>query len=141
VLELTPKAQELVIRNELPERAIRPIVAQLKKKPSLQLPAIKHLVRLRNVEELGDEQAIELQSLKGFIRDLLAGSNQKAPRKAAAKSEKPFTLWRKESKKMIKWLEKMENTDIGSLTEKQKAELTSEAERISQLVDSLLTQA
>lgn len=140
VLDLTTECQDLVIENELPERAIRPIVAQLKNSPSLQLPAVKHLIKLRDSADFENGQINQLASLETFVHNLLAreGTPKKSRETSKNKpSNKQFEVWQNESKGAIKWLEQMQQLKPDKLTTAEKATLLQDTEAILTLIQSL----
>lgn len=140
VLDLSEPCQELIIAHELPERAIRPIVVQLKDQPKLQLKALQHLIKFRIASESEDGTNSQIQSLEALIEDLLGDADKKVAKKGpktARLKKKPYGTWKKESKGTLKWLGKMQNVSFDDLTDRQRGELLKDAEAILGLVESI----
>lgn len=142
VLDLPEEAKQLVIENELPERALRPIVVKLRDQPNNQLLAVKHLINIRNIDS-NDGSDAKSQPLDMFIEELLS---QEPPKKVTTKrirssaQAKTLADWRKESKSTIKWLNKMSKLDPDQLTERQREKIKAEVEEIEKLAKILQDQ-
>lgn len=72
VLKLSPEAQELVMKHDLAEITIRPIVQKLRDEPELQVAALRQLVAWQeeNEAEDGPNRAIT-RSVKALVDELL----------------------------------------------------------------------
>lgn len=140
VLDLTAESQALVVENELPERAIRPIVAQLKNNPSLQIDAVKHLLKIRDEAENGDGQTNQLASLETYIHNLLAKESAPTKSRSTIKNKvtnSQFKSWQNESQGAIKWLQQMQKIKPNKLSTTEKATLLQDTEAILTLIQSL----
>lgn len=86
VLKLTPEAQEIVARYNLPEKTIRPITEGLSEKPALQLRALQQIVTWGQI----DGSPVSHSRTAGLVKSLL-GSNasQKQPTTLAKRANDP----------------------------------------------------
>jgi hypothetical protein len=72
VLTLSEEAQALVMAHDLAEMTIRPITQKLKKKPELQLAALKQLIAWRQEDTPGDGESRAItKSVQELVERLL----------------------------------------------------------------------
>lgn len=77
VLNLSAEAQQLVMRHNMSERLIRPIVQKLKERPELQVEALQQLVAWRDSDEAEASQPMT-DLAQALVEQLLARQDQPA---------------------------------------------------------------
>lgn len=83
VLNLDPRAQEIIRRHRLPERTIRPISQRLGKQPELQIEALNRIVAWQE-ENAGEEhgQAVT-KAVAALVENMLAREERRTARAKA----------------------------------------------------------
>jgi len=88
VLNLDPRAQEIIRRHRLPERTIRPISQRLGKQPELQIEALNRIVAWQ-AENAGEEQGQAVtKAVAALVENMLAREERRATRATAAPASK-----------------------------------------------------
>ena len=84
VLNLDPRAQEIIRRHRLPERTIRPISQRLGKQPELQIEALNRIVAWQ-AENAGEDQGQAVtKAVAALVENMLAREERRAARVTAA---------------------------------------------------------
>ena len=84
VLNLDPRAQEIIRRHRLPERTIRPISQRLGKQPELQIEALNRIVAWQ-AENTGEDQGQAVtKAVAALVENMLAREERRAARVTAA---------------------------------------------------------
>jgi ParB-like chromosome segregation protein Spo0J len=125
VLNLNEEAQQLVIRHNLSERLIRPIVQKLKERPELQVEVLKRLITHREAgDNEPDQPAAEL--VGGLVEQLLArvtvvDTPGGAPVRNATPGGKRLTSgaeqFRSRVQGALRFLNQLEEPDLVGLTQ------------------------
>lgn len=80
VLNLDPRAQEIIRRHRLPERTIRPISQRLGKQPELQIEALNRIVTWQE-ENAGEDQGQAVtKAVAALVENMLAREERRAER-------------------------------------------------------------
>jgi len=83
VLNLDPRAQEIIRRHRLPERTIRPISQRLGKQPELQIEALNRIVAWQ-VENAGEDQGQAVtKAVAALVENMLAREERRNVRATA----------------------------------------------------------
>jgi hypothetical protein len=124
VLNLSEAAQSLVIRHNLSERLIRPIVQKLKERPNLQLEALEQLIAWRETDDNEPGQPIA-DLAQELVERLLARENaaseQNIPAKPNAITEAKqrssgAATFRQQVQGALRFLNKLKQPDLAGLT-------------------------
>jgi hypothetical protein len=122
VLNLSDEAQQWVIRYNLSERLIRPIVQKLKERPDLQIEALRKLIAQREGEE-GEPVQPATELVEGLVEALLAreaaasGGDSPARTTPAAKRQIiGAEQFRSRVQGALRFLNKLEEPDLAGLT-------------------------
>ena len=84
VLNLDPRAQEIIRRHRLPERTIRPISQRLGTQPELQIEALNRIVVWQS-ENAGEDQGQAVtKAVAALVENMLAREERRAVRATAA---------------------------------------------------------
>ncbi len=84
VLNLDPRAQEIIRRHRLPERTIRPISQRLGKQPELQIEALNRIVAWQ-AENTGEDQGQAVtKAVAALVENMLAREERRSARITAA---------------------------------------------------------
>ena len=88
VLNLDPRAQEIIRRHRLPERTIRPISQRLGKQPELQVEALNRIVAWQ-AENAGEEQGQAVtKAVAALVENMLAREERRTARAKATPTSK-----------------------------------------------------
>ena len=84
VLNLDPRAQEIIRRHRLPERTIRPISQRLGKQPELQIEALNRIVAWQS-ENTGEDQGQAVtKAVVALVENMLAREERRSARSTIA---------------------------------------------------------
>ena len=88
VLNLDPRAQEIIRRHRLSERTIRPISQRLGKQPELQIEALNRIV-VWQAENAGEEQGQAVtKAVAALVENMLAREERRIARAKTGPSSK-----------------------------------------------------
>jgi hypothetical protein len=108
VLNLDPRAQEIIRRHRLPERTIRPISQRLGKQPELQIEALNRIVTWQ-AENTGEDQGQAVtKAVAALVENMLAREERRAVRATAAptsKQERQVALLQGKVKSALQFLD------------------------------------
>jgi len=117
VLELSAEAQALVVRHDLAEATIRPVVEKLKPWPDLQIRALHQVIAWQAAEERGEGEGRPIvPSARALVERLLA--TQQAP---AASGDKgavagfDFDRLRRQVRGTLRYIERLDAKARGDL--------------------------
>jgi hypothetical protein len=122
VLNLSPKAQELIGEHGLSERTIRPVSQKLRDHPELQLRAINQLIAWQQAESEDDGPGRSITSaVKQYVDELwIAGTsegNHGSPRKKSRQEGAYVPVFRRQVKNFMKVVGKLDENEWKQLTE------------------------
>lgn len=128
VLNLDPRAQEIIRRHRLPERTIRPISQRLGKQPELQIEALNRIVAWQ-AENAGEDQGQAVtKAVAALVENMLAREERRAARAQAAPASKQAqqaALLQSKVEALLQFLDKIDDKDLDALAE----ELLSQGDR------------
>jgi len=84
VLNLDPRAQEIIRRHRLPERTIRPISQRLGKQPELQIEALNRIVAWQAENTGEDQDQAVTKAVAALVENMLAREERRSVRATTA---------------------------------------------------------
>lgn len=110
VLNLDPRAQEIIRRHRLPERTIRPISQRLGKQPELQIEALNRIVAWQ-AENAGEDQGQAVtKAVAALVENMLAREERRAARTTTApvsKEERRVAVLQSKVEATLEFLERL----------------------------------
>lgn len=149
VLNLIAEAQNLVIRHNLSERLIRPIVQKLKDYPELQIEALQQLIAWRAPDAIESDQPIT-DLTQELVDRLLTRTKQAESAKANSKVIPPLRRSNYDAKAFhtrvqgaLRFLNKLKEPDLVGLTKdlaatQEYADVIEDLRDLRERIDTLL---
>jgi len=118
VLNLDPRAQEIIRRHRLPERTIRPISQRLGKQPELQIEALNRIVAWQ-AENAGEDQGQAVtKAVAALVENMLAREERRAARGTTApvsKEERQAALLQSKVEATLRFLDGLSEEELARL--------------------------
>ena len=124
VLNLDPRAQEIIRRHRLPERTIRPISQRLGKQPELQIEALNRIVAWQ-AENAGEDQGQAVtKAVAALVENMLAREERRTARAKAvpvSKQAQQVTILQSKVEATLRFLDGLGEEGRAQLTEELQA--------------------
>ncbi len=146
VLNLDPRAQEIIRRHRLPERTIRPISQRLSKQPELQIEALNRVVAWQ-AENTGEDQGQAVtKAVAALVENMLAREERRAVRATAApvsREERQMAVLQGKVEAMLRFLDGLGEEGRAQMAQELHSkegyeETMEELRRLQQVIGSVL---
>lgn len=140
VLKLSNEALELIATHDLSERAVRPIVADLKEQPDLQLEALEMLVNLREGEDGEENGGSVADQLKAIVAQLQGQppKQAKVTRSKPAPSSLPHQLQTRLDS-TLRFLEQVRDEDLDEFDVEIRGSVINDLQQLRDRLNDLIT--